>query len=238
MNYILALIGIGLCIYIFDFILVYFWILLQKIYSDKKRGKNDKGDSFYNDRNKKKTIKEIIKNCLNGLELLKIKQVGRIPSHNVRMTLYKFFGMKIQRKVSIYGECEFRGTRKIQIGEGTIIGNKCSIDGRNGICIGKNVNMSTGVSIWTEQHDTQDSFFACNVMENKMVKIGDRAWLSNNCIILPGVEVKQGAVIAAGAVVTKDVGAFEIWGGVPAQKIGNRNHNLQYEFDGDHFWFI
>lgn len=56
--------------------------------------------------------------------------------------------------------------------------------------------------------------------------------------ILPGVTVNDGCVVASGAVVTKDCEAYGIYAGIPAKKIGVRNSNLQYEFDGSHDWFL
>lgn len=52
--------------------------------------------------------------------------------------------------------------------------------------------------------------------------IGDDVWIGANCVIMPGIEIGRGAIIAAGSVVNKTVGAFEIWGGVPAKKIKDR----------------
>lgn len=64
------------------------------------------------------------------------------------------------------------------------------------------------------------------------VKIHGRVWISCRTIILPGVTIGEGAVIAAGAVVTKDVELYSIYGGIPAVKIGERNRNLIYNFNG------
>jgi acetyltransferase-like isoleucine patch superfamily enzyme len=47
-------------------------------------------------------------------------------------------------------------------------------------------------------------------------------WLGANAVVLKGVKIARGAIIAAGAVVTTDVPQFEIWGGVPARKLGER----------------
>jgi acetyltransferase-like isoleucine patch superfamily enzyme len=52
--------------------------------------------------------------------------------------------------------------------------------------------------------------------------VGDDAWIGSNCIILPNVSIGEGAVVAAGAVVTKDVEPFSIVAGVPARKIKMR----------------
>ena len=57
-------------------------------------------------------------------------------------------------------------------------------------------------------------------------------------VILHSVNIGEGAVVAAGAVVTKDVEAFSIVAGIPAKKIGERNKNLKYEMDGSYLSFI
>ncbi len=59
-------------------------------------------------------------------------------------------------------------------------------------------------------------------IKRSKVVIRKYAVLFTNAVVLPGVTIGEGAAIAAGAVVTKDVPAWEIWGGVPAKKIGHR----------------
>jgi maltose O-acetyltransferase len=61
------------------------------------------------------------------------------------------------------------------------------------------------------------------------VIIGDHVWIAYRAVILPGVTIGEGAVVAAGAVVTRDVEPFPIVAGVPAKKIGERNRNLDYQ---------
>lgn len=75
------------------------------------------------------------------------------------------------------------------------------------------------------QHDPQCPNFG---VESAPVVIEDYAWLSCRSIILPGVTVGKGAVVAAGAVVTKSVESYTIVGGIPAKPIGKRNPNLDY----------
>lgn len=97
-------------------------------------------------------------------------------------------------------------------------------DSRGGeIIIGDYVDIAPEVNIWTLHHDPQDSDFATKGGD---VIIKDFVWIGNRAIILPNVIIAEGAVIAAGAVVTKDVEPYTIVGGVPAKKIGERN-NLQ-----------
>lgn len=162
--------------------------------------------------------------------------IAYIPSHIFRNFLYKnIFHMNIGKNVVIYYGAEIRAPWNIHIGEGTVIGDKAILDGRSGIKIGKNVNFSTGVWIWTNQHKVNDISFG---IEGKPVIIEDRVWLSNRTIILPGVTVGEGAVVAAGAVVTKSVEPFVIAGGVPARKIGEREKQIGYLFHGSHLFFL
>lgn len=140
-------------------------------------------------------------------------------------------------KVVIYYGTEMREPYKIRIGCGSIIGDRAILDGRNGIEIGENVNLSSNVSIWTEQHDHRDSFFRCDTQTKTPVKIGNRVWIGPNALILHSVEIGEGAVVAAGAVVTKSIEPYTIVAGVPAKKIGERNKNLKYEMTGEYVPF-
>jgi acetyltransferase-like isoleucine patch superfamily enzyme len=163
---------------------------------------------------------------------------GKIPSQVIRMWLYRnVFHMDLGKRVVIYGRSELVTPTRIRIGEGSIIGDQVLLDGRHGITIGRNVNFSSGVWIFTDQHNTQCPHFSCEG-QGRPVVIEDRAWLSARTIVLPGVRIGEGAVICAGAVVTKDVERFGIYGGVPATKIGERNSELVYEFTGASVLFL
>jgi acetyltransferase-like isoleucine patch superfamily enzyme len=162
---------------------------------------------------------------LHGLKFLWILLVGRIPSHAARKWMYRSLGMKIGRRTSIYMGGEIRHPAAISIGDNTIIGHGVILDGRHGISIGNNVNFSTGVWIWTVQHDHTDPGFRD---VGGPVVIGDHAWISCRTVILPGITIGEGAVVAAGAVVTKDVAPYTVVGGVPAKKIADRPRELKY----------
>lgn len=195
-----------------------------------------------NAENKKRSIKASIKNqsnmMFNSIVRLNLAFTAIIPSHHVRMLMYKYvYAMTIEKNVVIYYGAEIRAPWRISIGEGTIIGDKVILDGRSGISIGKNVNFSTGVWLWTLQHDVNSPDFSSDGQDAPIV-IGNRAWLSCRTVVLPGVSIGEGAVIAAGSVVTKDVEAYSINGGIPNKKIGERNNNLTYNFDGTHLHFL
>jgi acetyltransferase-like isoleucine patch superfamily enzyme len=134
-------------------------------------------------------------------------------------------GANIGRGVVLYGGFEIRSPRRLAIGDHSAIGHRATLDARGGLTIGANVNLSSEVMIWTAQHDYRDPGFKAVF---KPVAVGDHAWLGPRCIILPGVTVGQGAVVAAGAVVTKDVPDFTVVGGVPARKLADRPRGLEY----------
>lgn len=135
------------------------------------------------------------------------------------------------------GGGEVRCPWNIEIGDGTIIGHDAKLDGRNGLVIGSNVNLSSGVWIWTEEHNYNDEMFSCTGKGEKVI-VEDRAWLSCRTVILPGVKIGQGAVLAAGAVATKDLEPYAVYGGIPAKRICERNRRIRYEFNGNYVPFI
>ena len=161
------------------------------------------------------------------LKFLILQVIGIIPSQTIRNYLYaKHFKLNIGDNTVIYNSCHLRDPHKITIGNNSSIGDRCILDGRSGLTIGDSVNMSTEAWIWTLQHDPHDPDFAA---VGAPVVIEDYAWISCRTIILPGVTIGRGAVVAAGAVVTKSVEPYAIVGGVPAKKIGDRNTNLNYK---------
>lgn len=177
--------------------------------------------------------------CSNFKYRLCLKWIGTIPSHHIRNFFYKYaYALQLGKDATIYYGCEFRSPANIAIGKGSIIGDCAILDGRAGITIGENVNFSSNVSIWTMQHDYRDPMFRCTPDHYGSVIIKDRAWIGPNVIILHDVTIGEGAVIGAGAVVTKDIPAYSLAAGVPAEVIGERPKNLLYSFNGSHARFL
>lgn len=180
-----------------------------------------------------------IKSYMGGWVRYNLRILGYIPSHHIRNFIYKhIFLMQLDKKVIIYGGSEIRAPWNIKIGKGTIIGDEAKLDGRNGIIIGKNVNFSTGVWLWTGQHKVNSISFDCINKDEGQIIIKDRAWLGPRTTVLPGKIINEGAVIAAGAVVTKNCEAFKIYAGIPAKPIGQREQNINYEFSGEYLPFF
>lgn len=187
---------------------------------------------------KPRTFKTVLLNYLYGFNRYWDFECGRIPSHRIRNFMYRTIWLvKLAPKAVIYWGAEIRAGYNLTIGEGSIIGDNALLDARNTIIIGKNVNFSSRVSIYTEDHDHRDPYFRGNSDVSFRVQIDDRAWIGPNVIILHSVHIGEGAVVAAGSVVTKDVPPFAIVAGIPAKAIGERNHDLRYNFDGTYLPF-
>jgi acetyltransferase-like isoleucine patch superfamily enzyme len=138
--------------------------------------------------------------------------------------LRRFCKIHIGRETTIAAGCYITGD-KIFVGDNTVINRFTYLDGRVPLYIGNNVNVSHYTLIQTLTHDPQSPDFICL---EKPVAIHDHAWIGARAIIMPGVTIFEGAVVAAGSIVTKDVPAYTIVGGSPARQLGVRNRSLRY----------
>ena len=173
-----------------------------------------------------KSVNRII-NILLDFELMLLRWVGHIPLHFVRRFVYKIAGVKMGKGSTIHMWCNFFYPAGISIGEDTIIGNNAFLDGREKLEIGNHVDIAAQVLIYNSQHDIDTVDFSAKHGE---VVIEDYVFIGPRSIILPGVRIGKGAVVAAGAVVTKDVEPFTVVGGIPAKEIRKRNlKNPQYK---------
>ncbi|MCF0195764.1 MAG: acyltransferase [Bacteroidaceae bacterium] len=172
--------------------------------------------------------------CMLGYERWALYHFGYIPSVHLRRLIYKLVGVKMGKRVIFHFKTELRDPYKLVLGDGCIIGDNAILDARCGLTLGRNVNLSSNVSIYTLQHDHRSPDFAgSHTMGIKQsVEIGDRVWLGSNVIVLPGVTIGEGAVCCAGCVVTKDVEPYAVVAGIPAKKVNERPRCLTYEFDG------
>jgi maltose O-acetyltransferase len=107
----------------------------------------------------------------------------------------------------------------VSIGANSRINRDCMIDVRGGVTIGDNVSISPQVAISTAAHSAVDPGFR---VEIRPVAIEDNVWIGMRATILGGVTLGRGSVVAAGAVVTKDVPPLTIVAGVPAKPVGMR----------------
>jgi acetyltransferase-like isoleucine patch superfamily enzyme len=155
-------------------------------------------------------------NCeINGLS-----QKGLVFGDKVTVGSYA-----IIRPTNLYGGEAGVGLR---VGDNSSIGPYSYIGCSGYIEIGDNVMMSPRVSIYSENHNFSDTDQPMNQqgVTRSFVKIEDDCWIAANSIILAGVTVGKGSVVAAGAVVTKDVPPFSIVAGNPAEIIKKRKNHV------------
>ncbi|MBN1431653.1 MAG: acyltransferase [Methanomicrobiaceae archaeon] len=93
------------------------------------------------------------------------------------------------------------------------------------IIIGNNVLIGPNVVVRSADHNfsSADTLIQKQGHTGGRITIEDDVWIGANAVILKGVTIKTGAVVGAGAVVTKDVDEYVIAGGVPAKKISSRD---------------
>jgi acetyltransferase-like isoleucine patch superfamily enzyme len=100
----------------------------------------------------------------------------------------------------------------------------CYIEATGGLTIGDDVSIAHSVSILTTNHNYADLDLPIRDqgVQERATTISDDVWIGCGSRILAGVTIGKGAVVAAGAVVTKDVEPYAVVGGVPARQIGSR----------------
>lgn len=109
-----------------------------------------------------------------------------------------------------FNNLRLNGGSRIRIGRDCLISQFCSI-------IAANHGMERGTPIQQQAHDVR----------RRDVLVGDDVWMGAGSSVMPGVSIGDGAVIAAGSVVVRDVPGHEIWGGIPARRLGERKAAVQ-----------
>jgi len=167
-------------------------------------------------------------------EVFILHLIGCVPSHFIRRFFYRLSGIKIGKGSTIHTKARFYDPRNITLGADTIIGEEVTLDGRAKLTIGNHVDIATEVMIFNSQHEVDDENFTAH---DRPVFIEDYVFIGPRSIILPGVKIGKGAIVAAGAVVSRDVPPYAIVGGVPAKIIGERKlKSLNYKL-GRARWF-
>jgi acetyltransferase-like isoleucine patch superfamily enzyme len=176
-------------------------------------------------------VRRLVREFINKRRLQSFKEKNVFLSDKVRI----YEGVKLNTehggKIAIGNNCELLyGVLIMTYGGFVEIGNNCSINpytvlyGHGGLKIGNNVLIAGHTLIIPSNHNFDDlSKPIYHQGETKKgIVIEDDVWIGSGCRILDGVTIHSGAIVAAGAVVTKDVPPFSIVGGVPAKVIKMR----------------
>lgn len=173
----------------------------------------------------------MIKRKLSAMPSVKIGSKSKIAYRNI--VLKNDIKLSIGSESMIEGRlCFDKDSSEIRIGNRTFIGGNSTLIASQKIEIGNNVLVAWGCTFmdhnahslnWNERKDDVLNWFTKTpVWKNvisKPIVIKDHAWIGFNSIILKGVTIGEGAIVAAGSIVIKDVEPFTLVGGNPAQKI-------------------
>lgn len=155
--------------------------------------------------------------------------VGRVPSRRLRRFWLRRMLGSFETGAFVCMHVHFMDPAGVYLGPRSVINAHCILDGREQpIRIAEDVDIGTHTHIWTLQHDPHDDAHGTS---GGPVTVEDHVWIAARATILPGVTVGRGAVVSAGAVVTRDVPPMSIVAGVPAKVIGERRNRLTYQLD-------
>jgi serine acetyltransferase len=161
--------------------------------------------------------------------------IPRLAPTPLRMAALELAGVRLEerRTTTVMLGTEVWSAPRVEIGARSIVGRHCLLDARGGIRIGRDVNISSYTRFRTAKHVIDDPGFDA-VYEP--IVVGDRVWIALGATVLGGVTLGEGAVVAAGAVVTGDVEPYAVVGGVPARKRRERSRDLHYELGYRPYW--
>jgi putative colanic acid biosynthesis acetyltransferase WcaF len=165
------------------------------------------------------TFRQRLGGLAASLQITIYRLVDIIPLNFTRIICLKLLGAKMGWNVAINHDLQ---------GNDIFIAEDVILDGRGGLKIGDHVSINSRVQIWTAQHDWESPKFA---YVQAPVVIGSHCWISASAIILPGITIGEGAVVAAGSVVVSDVAPWTLVGGVPAKKLRDRPLVDAYELN-------
>ena len=120
----------------------------------------------------------------------------------------------------------------IRIGNDSWVGPFCLLYGNGGIEIGNHVMVAAHTSINTVSHHAERTDTPMSEQGTYLdpVAIEDDVWIGLHAVILQGLTIGKGAIVGAGAVVTRSVPAYSVVAGVPARVVDRRNTNTQKSF--------
>ena len=151
--------------------------------------------------------------------------ITHIPSHTIRQSWLRFFGMKIGKNTSIMMGTRVHGIQQLTVGNNCSIGFRCLLDARGELTIDDDVVLASDVHIVAGHHLVNSDDFGRFLSP---IHIKHHVWVASRSTILAGVELGVGAVVGACSLVRKDVADMEIVAGVPAKHVGVRRASLDY----------
>lgn len=161
--------------------------------------------------------------------------LGEVPGYLGLLWRRKVYSRHFKsagESLTVYQGVRIRNIHHMSVGDGVYLGLENSFQAGGGLTIGNNVAFGPGCKVWTVNHKFDD--LETPIMDQgydfKSVVIGDGVWMAANVFVMPGVEIPEGCIVAAGSVVgVKKYPPYSIISGNPARVIGNRIKNKEKE---------
>jgi putative colanic acid biosynthesis acetyltransferase WcaF len=144
------------------------------------------------------------------------------PFNRLKTGILRMFGSKVGKGVIIKPNVNIKYPWKLEIGNNVWIGEGVWIDNLAPVCIGNNSSVSQGALLLTGSHNYKNIAFDLIV---KGIILEDGVWIGAKSIVCPGVTCQSHSILTVGSVATKDLEAYFIYQGVPAEKKRRRALN-------------
>ncbi|WP_315858761.1 DapH/DapD/GlmU-related protein [Blastopirellula sediminis] len=159
----------------------------------------------------------LVAEAVNRTFRLLIQLNGAADTDQVRSFLGELIGQQVDESTTLFPPLHTNYGRNITLGKNVFINHACSFLDLGGITIEDGVMIGPRVNITSENHPVEIQ--RRKSLAPREVVIKKNAWIGAGATILPGVTVGEDAVVAAGAVVTKDVPSGTVVGGIPAKHL-------------------
>lgn len=171
----------------------------------------------------------LLERCLRVWEQIYNIIINKIPIHWVRIAWLRAGGMKIGKGSSVWRNTEIIGMENIVIGDDSVVAWHCQLDGRTGLFIGDHVTLASYVLVIAGGHDPMSPDFSSY---GYPIYIDNYAWIASRAILTNGAHIKEGAVIGAQCIVTREIPPYAVVKGMDAEIVGERPRGLNYKVGG------
>nr|WP_294492931.1 sugar O-acetyltransferase [uncultured Mediterraneibacter sp.] len=159
----------------------------------------------------------MVRLAFDAMKITAVLNQGYHEPEEVRELMEQLTGRSVDETFTMFPPFYTDCGKNIHIGKNVFINCCCHFQDQGGITIGDGTLIGSHVVLATINHEKDPEKRGDNIPAP--IRIGRNVWIGSHASILPGVTIGDGAIVAAGAVVTKDVPAYTIAGGVPAKVI-------------------
>ncbi len=149
-----------------------------------------------------------------------------LPAHSmirIRLRMLRLAGWKLGPAITMCDVPRLVGGGRVQdrlsVGPDTFINVGCTFELTDGLTIGERVDIGHEVLLLTSTHEIGMNERRAGYSYSAPIWVGDGVWLGSRCIVMPGVNIGDGAIVGAGAVVLRDVAPDTVVAGVPAKVV-------------------